>query len=80
MEKVYLLNHVYEQDEIEEVKFIGVFSSMEKALKVIEELKDLPGYNKHPIECFHLEDWTIDEYTWKEGFISWEEAKNDDKE
>jgi hypothetical protein len=80
MEKIYLLNHVYEQDEIEEIKFIGAFSSFEKASAVVEELKNMPGYNKHPIECFEIMDWIIDEYTWKEGFISWEEAMTDDPE
>jgi len=34
---VSILEHVYELDDIDEVKFIGVFSNSENAQKVIHE-------------------------------------------
>lgn len=34
------------------------------------------GFKNHPIECFHINLIKVDEYSWKEGFISWEEAMN----
>ena len=72
--KVYILEHVYEKDETEEIKFIGVFSTSSKAKEVIKSLKEMPGFNKHPIKCFQISAAKIDEYEWKEGFISWDEA------
>lgn len=74
MEKVYILEHIYEENEIEEIKFIGVFSSSEKAQSVINELSSFPGFNKYPIECFQISEEKIDHYEWKDGFISWDEA------
>lgn len=78
MDVVYILEHVYEINDQDEVKHIGVFSSEEKAQKVIKELEKLPGFKKYPLDCFIISKTKIDEYEWKEGFITWEEANKSD--
>jgi hypothetical protein len=76
MENVFILEHVYEIEQIEEIKFIGVFSTYEKAESVVKELKDLPGFNKFDEKCFQINKCKLDHYEWTSGFISWEEANN----
>ncbi|MEA9412262.1 hypothetical protein [Flavobacterium sp. PL02] len=67
-EKIYILEHVYTEDEIDEIKFIGVFSSKANVQLVILELKDKPGFKLHPVECFIISEDVLDNYGWKEGF------------
>lgn len=74
MQTVFILEHVYEMDDKEEIKFIGVFSSSDKAQAAIESLKNILGFNKHSIECFQIHETKLDEFEWKEGFINWKEA------
>ena len=76
MTKVYLLHHIYLCDEIteeEEQKFIGVYSTEEKAKAAVERLKSQPGFRDHPND-FQINDHTVDEDSWTEGFISVEQA------
>ncbi len=73
--KIYHLEHVYVwlnevDEEIDEVKYIGTFSTRENAIKVIEELKGLKGFKDHPVECFQIHEDTLDSYEWREGFSS----------
>ena len=74
MKFVYKVDHVYEIDDLEEVKFIGVFSSMEKAQEVVNKLILQPGFRNHPIDAFQINKIKIDRIGWNEGFCSWEEA------
>ena len=71
MEKVFILEHVYEKDDIEEIKFIGVFSTIEKAEAAVEFLRCKPGFKDHPLVCFQIEHSRLDFYEWKEGFSNW---------
>jgi len=77
MEYVFVLQHEYEINEIDEVKFIGVFSSEDKASAVVDELILMPGFRNHPRDCFHIDKCKIDSFEWKEGFISWAEAASE---
>lgn len=67
MSKVYLLQHSYEQNDIEETKIIGIFSSKEKALEVIERYKILSGFKEYPND-FYIDEYQIDKNHWEEGF------------
>ena len=71
---VYLIQHCYnyefEGEQFEKIKTIGIFSTMEKAVKVIGKIKSLPGFKDHPLECFQIDKYKIDEITgWSEGFF-----------
>jgi hypothetical protein len=76
MRKVFVLEHSYEKDNVEESKMIGVFSSILLANEAIERLITLPGFQAYP-EGFNIDEYTIDKYSWNEGFISWDEASNE---
>ena len=71
MEKVYLLEHYYEDDEHEDTKYIGVFSDKKKAKKALKKVKNKPGFNKFP-EGFCISEIIINKSSWAEGFIYYE--------
>ncbi|MFC4323272.1 DUF7336 domain-containing protein [Litchfieldia salsa] len=79
MKYVYLLQHSYEYEykgEIfDEIKIIGVFATKENAEKVIDKYNSLPGFKDHPLECFHIDKFEVDNISsWDEGFLKWEDA------
>lgn len=77
MKFAYILQHSYEVGEegaFDEIKLIGVYSSQEKAEKVIERYISLPGFKEYPAECFHISKYEIDKDQWTEGFIKWDES------
>ncbi len=77
--KVYVLEHVYElPDGEEEVKHIGIFSTEKNAQDVISQLKDKIGFNRYPIECFKISLAEIDRVGWGDGFITWDEANENE--
>ena len=69
MKSVFLLQHSYEVDGVDEVKIIGIYSSKKKAEKVIEKYKVLPGFNKY-MDSFHIDEYPVDTDHWNEGFYS----------
>lgn len=70
MATVYLLWHEYEmEDGRDEAKFIGVYSTDEKARQAIEQLKDQPGF-RDTAQGFKIEPSTVDETGWREGFVT----------
>ncbi len=71
---VYLLQHSYEVDGIDEIKLIGIFSTEGNARRVVDHLKIQKGFDKFPETCFHIDKVLLDDYKWQGGFISWEEA------
>lgn len=74
MEHIYLVQHCYEVNDVDEIKLIGIFSTEELANNAINDLIDKPGFKTLPKECFTISNLKIDEYSWKDGFISWEEG------
>ena len=68
MEFVYVVQHCYQLDDTEEVKFIGVYSSNDSAKAAIDRLMNAPGFKDHPIECFNIDKYPIDQDNWVEGF------------
>ena len=75
-------------DDVEDIKFLGVFSTKEKAEKAIQILSKQPGFKDFPkliddndienddIEGFYIIKVVVDEIAvWKEGFttVKWKE-------
>jgi hypothetical protein len=77
MEYVYIVEHVYEKDEIEEIKFIGIFSDEKKVKEAVDFLFTRQGFNQFSKECFEINKVKINDFEWKDGFISWQEAQNE---
>jgi len=66
--KVYLMQHAHSmQDGEEDVKFIGVFSSREKAQAAIARLSQAPGFSD-ALTGFHIDEYQIDKDHWVEGY------------
>lgn len=86
---LYIVEHLHIlYDDVEDIKFLGVFSTKEKAEKAIQMLSKQPGFKDFPkiiddndidndiIEGFYIMKVVVDEIAeWKEGFntIKWKE-------
>ena len=86
---LYIVEHLHIlYDDVEDIKFLGVFSTKEKAEKAIQMLSKQPGFKDFPkiiddndidndiIEGFYIMKVVVDEIAeWKEGFntIKWNE-------
>lgn len=66
---VFLLQHCYENNNCEEVKVIGIYSSRENAEKCSERLLSLPGFKNYP-DNFFIDEYRLDVGNWTEGFKS----------
>ncbi len=69
MEKVYLVLHTSDvNQEYEDVKMIGVFSSRNRADQVITDLKTKPGFEEAK-RGFTVEELEVDAVEWKDGYV-----------
>ena len=69
MRTAFVLHHTREdEDGYDNDKLIGVYSSQERAERVIESYKGLPGFAEHP-EGFSTSAYEIDKDHWTEGFV-----------
>lgn len=68
---VYKLVHMYEREDEDEIKELGLYSTYENAQKAIERYRFLKGFNEHPVECFLIDECELDkDAAWTEGFIN----------
>lgn len=75
MEKVYILQHIYEygeDNEYAEEKMLGIYSSEKKASEAIERYIQLEGFRDYPRECFCISKYSVDKDSWIGGFVSGE--------
>ena len=70
MKKVFLVDHVYELNGCDEIKFIGVFSSEKKAIKAIKKLREQKGFKKYK-KGFTIGPCLIDQIYWDGGFFTY---------
>ena len=69
MASVFVLQHVHSrEDGAEDVKFIGVYSSREKADAAVVRLSRLPGFSSAP-DGFHVDEYCVDQDQWAEGYV-----------
>ena len=71
MEKVYLLQHIYQygvNNEYDEVKVLGIYSSRKEAEHAICSYKRLPGFQNFSDECFVIDMYELNKGEWREGF------------
>ncbi|WDF50969.1 hypothetical protein PQ460_00505 [Paenibacillus sp. KACC 21273] len=66
---VFLLQHSYEVNRVENSKIIGIYSSREIAESIIIKYKKIPGFRNYPNEFF-IDGYELDEDNWEEGFVS----------
>jgi len=66
--KVYVLQHIHTMPSgVEDVKFIGVYSSLEKARAAIGRFRQKPGFSDAP-DGFHTDEYRVDTDHWIEGY------------
>jgi hypothetical protein len=66
---VFVLQHEHARgDGVEDVKFIGVYSSRERADAAVARLGRLPGFSDAP-EGFHVDEYRVDQDHWVEGYV-----------
>lgn len=57
----------YDDDDITEVKFIGVYSSRAAAEAAIERLRSKPGFSEVP-DGFVVNAVQVDQTSWEDGY------------
>jgi len=65
---VYILWHSYEDDEHEDSKLIGVYSSHELAESAKQNVIKQPGFHIYP-NGFIIDKYEINQDNWTEGFV-----------
>jgi hypothetical protein len=73
MAQVHLLWHVHDLGDEEDWKFVGVYSSEEQLAAARARVSALPGFRDAP-DAFRVEDVTVDEDLWTEGFETRDDA------
>jgi len=70
MSTVFILQHERPEthDRMEDVKFIGAYSSRACAQEAVERLRLQPGFRDYP-DDFTIDEYEIDKDHWAEGFI-----------
>lgn len=70
MTSVCVLQHVHTRDDgAEDVKFIGVYSSREKAQAAVARLGRVAGF-VHAPEGFSTDEYHVDQDHWVAGFMA----------
>lgn len=70
MTSVFVLQHILVlEGDVEDVKFIGVYSSREKAEAAVTRLSRHPGFSEAS-DGFHVDEYRVDQDQWAEGFVS----------
>lgn len=68
--RVYVLQHAHSfENDLEDVKFIGVYSSKENARAAIIRLSQTPGFSETS-DGFHIDVYQLDKDHWAEGYLS----------
>ena len=69
-EAVFVVQHVHEfDDEAEDVKMIGVYSTQEQAEQAVARLRSREGFCDTP-DGFHISRYPLDVDHWTEGYIT----------
>lgn len=69
MASVFVLHHVHAREGgLEDVKFIGVYSSRVKAQQAVARMVGLPGFADTP-DGFHIDEYRLDQDHWVEGYV-----------
>ena len=69
-QRVFLVRHAREiYDGIDDIKFIGVYSTEKKAQTAVEHAKTLPGFKESP-DGFHVGGILLNRSGWLSGFVT----------
>jgi hypothetical protein len=57
------------EDEGDDVKLLGVYSTDAKAQQRISQAQTLPGFQQEP-DCFQIVAYTVDKDEWTTGYVN----------
>jgi hypothetical protein len=60
---------IWDEEDGDDLKMLGVYSSEQKAQDRIVRARKLPGFRNEP-DCFIVDAYTLDKDHWTEGFIT----------
>lgn len=70
LESVFVVQHAYEDaNDDEQVRFIGVYRTRQRAEQAVSRLKSQVGFSDHPHD-FHVEEYQLDQDHWVESFAN----------
>jgi homoserine kinase type II len=70
MTTVFVVQHVHSTDDgFEDVKLVGVYSSLKKAEEAVARISHEPGFSDAP-DGFHIDEYPIDRDQWVAGFAT----------
>jgi homoserine kinase type II len=72
---MYILEHIRQLNEIDEMKFIGVYSAFSDAKDAIQRMANKPGFKEYR-DGFVIFKLNTDNDNWQEGFISIQRNKD----
>ena len=67
--RVFVVQDEHEFDGCDEVKFIGVYSSEERARAAVDRARALSGFCDYP-DGFSVDSYEVDMDHWTEGFVT----------
>ncbi len=81
MNRVFVLQHLRLLNEDEEdVKMLGVYSSRDEAISAVERFRLLPGFRDvpnmanpslpGPAEGFYIDEFELNQDSWSEGYVT----------
>jgi hypothetical protein len=56
-------------DDFDDVKIVGIYSSEQAAAAAISRAQMRPGFAEEP-DCFTIDICTVDEDSWADGFVT----------
>jgi hypothetical protein len=67
---VFVLQHVHViNDDEEDIKLIGVYSTRERAEQAVARLRRQQGFSNTP-EGFSIDEYPVDQDHWTEGYVT----------
>jgi hypothetical protein len=70
MAHVFLVQHVHTlNDDEDDVKLIGIYSTEERAADAVERARKLPGFCDAP-DGFNVDGILVDEDRWTDGYVT----------
>ncbi|MEU5938564.1 hypothetical protein ABZ807_05145 [Micromonospora sp. NPDC047548] len=59
---------VWDEEDGDDLKMLGVYSSEARAEARIQRARKLPGFQDEP-DCFFISRYTVDQDQWDDGFV-----------
>ena len=67
--EICVVQHSYDREGCEEIKFIGAYTSEDAAQEAISRARHQVGFLDHPTD-FHISRYELGKDHWTEGFVT----------